>query len=109
MRELGLQVRDPLELGASTTSWLETIMHWIVEADYVIADISRQNPNVLYEVGYAHALGKSTILLVDGTADANIPAALAGYLFLTYDPGDLGSLHRGLTKWLLRMLKRREG
>jgi nucleoside 2-deoxyribosyltransferase len=30
----------------------------IAKADLVIADLSGQNPNVFYEVGIAHTLGK---------------------------------------------------
>ena len=33
----------------------------ILDSQVVIADITPQNPNVYYEVGYAHALRKPTI------------------------------------------------
>jgi nucleoside 2-deoxyribosyltransferase len=35
----------------------------IATADLVIADLSGQNPNVFYEVGIAHTLGKPVLLL----------------------------------------------
>ena len=34
----------------------------IYKADYIIADMSERNPNVYYEVGYAHALGKNVVM-----------------------------------------------
>ncbi|TBB38561.1 hypothetical protein ELH44_37005 [Rhizobium ruizarguesonis] len=43
----------------------------ISAADIVVSDVSDQNPNVFYETGYAHALGKPVILVTrtsDGTA-----------------------------------------
>lgn len=47
---------------------LDRIYNQIHKADLVIADMSDRNPNVFYEVGYAHALGKPTVLL---TRDAD--------------------------------------
>jgi nucleoside 2-deoxyribosyltransferase len=42
---------------------MEDVTHSIREASVVVADITDTNPNVMYELGYAHALGKATILL----------------------------------------------
>ena len=41
----------------------EEIQRHIVLSDFIIADISRSNPNVLLEVGFAQALGKRIIYL----------------------------------------------
>ncbi|PLP96791.1 hypothetical protein CYJ10_30920 [Cupriavidus pauculus] len=48
---------------------LERIYRQIDLADIVIADMSDKNPNVFYEVGYAHAKGKLCILLTSDAAD----------------------------------------
>ncbi|MEY2932389.1 MAG: hypothetical protein RL033_3138, partial [Pseudomonadota bacterium] len=42
---------------------LDRIYNQIARADLIIADMTDRNPNVFYEVGYAHALGKPSILL----------------------------------------------
>lgn len=42
---------------------MEQICASIAEADIVVGEMSDRNPNVFYEMGYAHALGKRTILL----------------------------------------------
>jgi nucleoside 2-deoxyribosyltransferase len=34
-------------------------------ADLIIGEMSERNPNVFYEIGYAHARGKVTLLLAD--------------------------------------------
>jgi hypothetical protein len=50
-------------------SILDRLFNQISKADLVVADMSERNPNVFYEVGYAHALGKTTILLTRDEAD----------------------------------------
>lgn len=44
---------------------INDIVNSITESKIVIADITPLNPNVYYEVGYSHALQKSTILMAE--------------------------------------------
>ncbi|MCB8814690.1 hypothetical protein [Desulfosporosinus shakirovi] len=44
-------------------SILDRIYNQITKADFVVADMTGKNPNVFYETGYSHALGKRVILL----------------------------------------------
>jgi nucleoside 2-deoxyribosyltransferase len=48
---------------------LERIRNQIDAADFIIADVSSKNPNVFYEIGYAHAKQKTTILLTTDAAN----------------------------------------
>jgi nucleoside 2-deoxyribosyltransferase len=64
-------------------SMLERIYRQIEAADFVIADMTGQNPNVFYEVGYAHAKGKLCSLLTKTAAD--IPFDLKQHRHLVYD------------------------
>jgi hypothetical protein len=61
---------------------LERIYRQIEVADVVIADMTGQNPNVFYEVGYAHAKGKLCILLTQRAED--IPFDLKHYRHIVY-------------------------
>jgi hypothetical protein len=44
---------------------LDRIYKEIVDADFIIADLSNRNANVFYELGFAHALEKLCILITD--------------------------------------------
>jgi len=64
-------------------SIVDRIFNQISKADIIIADMSGQNPNVFFEVGYAIALNKKIILL---TNDANdIPFDLKHYAHIVYN------------------------
>jgi hypothetical protein len=61
---------------------IDRIYNQIAKADIVIADMTGRNPNVFYEVGYAHALGKLTILLTQNADD--IPFDLKHFPHIIY-------------------------
>ena len=61
---------------------LDKIYHEIETSDFIIADLSDKNPNVFYELGYAHALGKLCILITK-SAD-NIPFDLKHKRHIVY-------------------------
>lgn len=62
---------------------LQDIIQGIAEAKVVIAEITPPNPNVFYELGYAHALGKPTILLADRRVE-KLPFDVSGYRCIFY-------------------------
>lgn len=63
-------------------SIMDRVYNQISKADVIVADLSERNPNVFYEVGYAHAIGKTTILLTKSEAD--IPFDLRQYPHVVY-------------------------
>ncbi len=64
-------------------SMLERIYNQISKADIIVADMTGRNANVFYETGYAHALGKRTILLTQNVSD--IPFDLMHYPHIIYE------------------------
>lgn len=65
----------------------------IESADLIIADVSRENPNVFYELGLAHGLRKPTILLANSRINPRIPSDLDHTFYVSYDPDDLPTLN----------------
>lgn len=74
---------------------LERIYRQIDLADIIVADMSGQNPNVFYEVGYAHAKEKLCILLTSDAAD--IPFDLKHHRHIVYG-NSITSLRAALEK-----------
>jgi hypothetical protein len=76
-------------------SILERIYGEIERADLVIAEMTGRNPNVFYETGYAHGLGKPVMLLTK-TAD-DIPFDLRHLPHVVHD-GSIATLKRELKR-----------
>jgi nucleoside 2-deoxyribosyltransferase len=70
-----------------TKNMLSQIHTQIFKADFIIADMSEKNPNVFYEVGYAHAFDKNVILITNNGDD--IPFDLKQIQHIKYDKNDL--------------------
>ena len=68
----------------TTNMIIQDIITSITSASVVIAEITPDNPNVFYEVGYAHAINKPTILLCDKKR-AKLPFDLSSFRTLFYD------------------------
>ncbi len=85
-----------------TNSILDRIFNQIAKADIIVADMTERNPNVFYETGYAHALGKQVILLTQKVDD--IPFDMKHYPHITYKKTNISKLKEDLIKrikWLV--------
>jgi len=91
-----VQVDEILQTGAK---WASAVTDAIQNADFIVADVTRKNPNVLYELGYAHALRKPTLLLLSTKSTGELPFDLAGYQMAAYDPDDLTSLRKQILRF----------
>jgi hypothetical protein len=80
-----------------TEGILDRIFTQISKSDVVVADMTGRNPNVFYEVGYAHALGKITLLLTQAVED--IPFDLKHRQHIVY-AGKIDALRKELAERL---------
>lgn len=88
---------------------LDRVFNQISKADVIVADMTGRNPNVFYEVGYAHALGKITLLLTQNAED--IPFDLKHRQHTVYS-GSIDTLRTelaGRLRWAIEESKRRIG
>jgi len=81
----------------------------ILDSKIIIADITPKNPNVYYEVGYAHALNKPTILIAEKPAE--LPFDVSGFRTLFYENSICGKakIEEGLRKHIQAILNDRYG
>ena len=77
----------------------------IVKANVLIADCTGRNPNVFYEIGLAHALGKPVVLITRSSED--VPFDLRHYRYIQYEftPRGMKSFEDTLTKTLKSTLE----
>lgn len=68
----------------TTNLIINDITEAIKESSLVIADMTPDNPNVFYEIGYSHAINKPTILLSDKKRD-KLPFDISSFRVLFYD------------------------
>jgi hypothetical protein len=61
---------------------IEDIWKAMVSARLIVADCTDRNPNVFYEIGLAHTLGKPTILLTQQSED--VPFDLRHLRYIAY-------------------------
>lgn len=67
---------------------MEDVISLLWGARVVIADLTGKNPNVLYEAGIAHSLGRDTIQIAQSADD--IPFDLRGLRSVEYTPSAAG-------------------
>jgi hypothetical protein len=79
---MGLSITRADEIFG-TRPIMQDIWESIFQSAVIIADVTGRNPNVLYEVGLAHALGKPTIMLTQNIED--VPFDLKHYRCVLYE------------------------
>jgi nucleoside 2-deoxyribosyltransferase len=63
---------------------MDDVIQSIRSSALIVADVTPDNANVFYELGFAHAIGKPTILLSDKKRE-RLPFDISGFRTLFYD------------------------
>jgi len=96
IRAAGRQLRLSVERADdffSTNAVMDDVWTGICNSGVVVADCTGKNPNVFYEIGVAHTVGRDVILLAQTTAD------------IPFDIGHLRHIQYALTAPGLRQLR----
>jgi hypothetical protein len=83
------------------STFIQDIFDLIYCARIIVVDYSGRNPNVMYETGIAHTLGKTVIPITQSIED--IPSDLKHHRALQYYPNDEG--YRALSNELYKRIK----
>jgi hypothetical protein len=62
---------------------ISDIIKWIFNADVIVADLTRFNPNVFYELGVAHSVGNKTVMICQNVK-GKFPFDLNAYRTIFY-------------------------
>jgi len=97
--EMGLTIRRADEV-LNPGPFMEKAWDGICAAELVIADCTEKNPNVFYEIGMAHTVGKKVVLIT--RSDKDIPSDIKhfDYIPYIYDPEGVDALVKKLKTFL---------
>ena len=86
---------------------IEDIWRQINESAIVISELTERNPNVFYETGIAHTIGKEVILITQSMDDVPFDLRHLRCIVYHYTPRGIRDLEGNLTSTVLQILKRR--
>src|SRR5688572_6266796 len=106
LRDLDVELMS-IEDSSPTATVTAGMTGAIQKADVIVADVTNGSPNVWYELGYAQALRKPTMLLLSTKAiGASIPSDLTGSHMIVYDPEDVSRVRPQIQRFLERQIVR---
>jgi nucleoside 2-deoxyribosyltransferase len=83
---------------------MDEIWTAMVHAKIILADCTGRNPNVFYEIGLAHAIGKPTILVTQNDDDIPFDLRHRRYIKYNYTPREMKAFEESLTLTLRSIL-----
>jgi predicted nucleotide-binding protein len=94
------------EIPESGRSIGEKVQNEIRNADFLVVDITGNNPNVFFELGFAYASKKPILLLVQDDKTIHIPSDISLNLIITYNlSNNLTKLEQDLSIWISSIIK----
>lgn len=89
----------------NTSEIIEDIWESICTARLIIADLTDKNPNVFYEVGIAHTLGKNVVLITQSIDDVPFDLRHLRHIQYEYTPRGMQVLERRLSETIKNVLE----
>ncbi|MDD2468688.1 MAG: DUF4062 domain-containing protein [Desulfobulbus sp.] len=83
---------------------VEDIWESICTAQIIVADVTHRNPNVFYELGICHTLGKEVIIVTQNRDD--VPFDIRHRRYIEYSPNALNTLKNHLEKTIKKVVLR---
>ena len=97
--ELGLSMLRADEIF-SPRPFMEKVWDGICAAQLIVADCTERNPNVFYEIGMAHTVGKKVLLITRSGKDIPSDIQHFDYIQYDYDPEGVEALIQKLRTFL---------
>lgn len=89
----------------SQNSIMEEIWSAIAQASILIAECTNKNPNVFYEIGLAHAIGRPVILITQNPDDVPFDLQHRRYIQYAYTPPGMEKFESDLSSTISETLK----
>jgi len=84
---------------------MQTVWEEINKARFVIADCTGRNPNVFYELGIAHTIGKPVFICAQGRQDIPFDiSAIRSFDYVSPIPKQLKALQKSLANFIDELL-----
>ncbi|MEW8505243.1 MAG: hypothetical protein AB2598_00940 [Candidatus Thiodiazotropha sp.] len=84
----------------STESVMQEVWNAICSAEILIADCTGRNPNVFYEIGLAHTMGKPVVLITQDETDIPFDLRHRRYIVYEYTPRGMKKFEKQLCEAL---------
>lgn len=100
-----------VDLDPSVNNIMEEIEKRIGESTLCLADISMDNPNVWYELGYAYAKNKDVVMVCAEDRNEDFPFDVRHKKIIKYktgSPSDFEKLEKGITEKIKACLNKQE-